>query len=130
MDKLTKDELCFISDLLLSLLNSYHREISLLDKSLDSYDRDLVSIKDKYNFVVRIWAKLGVFLLWINSVYISNFPFLRIKKLVKIFNSGSVQVSGCKGTGKDVLFGNVIRRQKKPYISNLNYGGTCYPFCL
>lgn len=59
MDKLTKDELCFISDLLLSLLNSYHREISLLDKSLDSYDRDLVSIKDKYNFVVRIWAKLG-----------------------------------------------------------------------
>ena len=60
MDKLTKDELCFIADLLLSLLNSYQREISMLDSSLDSYDSDLVSIKDKYNFVVRIWAKLGV----------------------------------------------------------------------
>lgn len=60
MDKLTNDELSFICDLLLSLLNSYQRDLSLLDKSSCSYDSDIELIKDKYNFVVRVWAKLGV----------------------------------------------------------------------
>lgn len=66
--------------------------------------------------------------MWINSVRLNGLPFCSIRKIVKLFNCGSVQVSGCKGTGKDTLFGNVIMRQKKPYISNLNYGGTFYPF--
>lgn len=60
MDKLNKDELSFLCDLLLSLLNSYQRDISLLDKSSLSYDDDLELIKDKYNFICRIWAKLGL----------------------------------------------------------------------
>lgn len=49
-------------------------------------------------------------------------------KIEKMFKKGSVCVTGLRGTGKDVLMGNVAIRRKKPYISNLNYGGTCYPF--
>lgn len=43
--------------------------------------------------------------------------------LVKKFNDNNVIVFGAKGTGKDLLFQNVIRLQKnKPYYSNINYG--------
>ena len=38
-------------------------------------------------------------------------------KVVKMFKKGSVCVSGLRGTGKDVIMGNVIARRKKPYIS-------------
>lgn len=37
------------------------------------------------------------------------------------FEKGNVCVCGLRGTGKDVLLGNVIARRKKPYVSNLNY---------
>lgn len=54
---------------------------------------------------------------------------MRFKKIVKLFKKGNVSVSGLRGTGKDVLFGNVIaRRRKEAYISNLNYGGAHFPF--
>lgn len=43
------------------------------------------------------------------------------RKVKKWFDNGNVMVTGCKGTGKDVIFGNVIARSKKPYISNLDY---------
>lgn len=43
--------------------------------------------------------------------------------VVNLFKNGSVCVTGLRGTGKDVLFGNVIARRKKPYVSNLDYGG-------
>lgn len=46
---------------------------------------------------------------------------MRFKKICKIFNKGNVCVTGLRGTGKDVLFGNVIARSKKSYISNLDY---------
>lgn len=46
---------------------------------------------------------------------------MRFRKIVKMFERGSVTVSGMRGTGKDVLFGNVIARRKKPYVSNLDY---------
>lgn len=46
-----------------------------------------------------------------------------MRKIIKLFESGNVSVSGMMGTGKDVLFGNVIRRINRPYISNLDYGG-------
>lgn len=59
MDKLNNEELSFLFNLLLSLLNSYQRDISLLDSSSNSYDIDLEVIKNKYNFVVGIWNKLG-----------------------------------------------------------------------
>ncbi len=46
---------------------------------------------------------------------------MTIKKIIKLFKKGNVCVTGLRGTGKDVLFGNVIKRIDKPYISNLNY---------
>lgn len=44
-----------------------------------------------------------------------------MKKIIKLFNDGNVCVVGMRGTGKDVLFGNVINRKKQLYVSNLNY---------
>lgn len=44
-----------------------------------------------------------------------------MRKIIKLFESGNVSVCGLRGTGKDLLFGNVIARRKKPYVSNLNY---------
>lgn len=41
--------------------------------------------------------------------------------LKKIFENGNVMVTGEKGSGKDVLFGNVIARIGRPYISNCDY---------
>ena len=46
----------------------------------------------------------------------------------RLFNNGNVCVTGLRGRGKDLIFGNVIIRQKKPYISNLDYGGDYFPF--
>lgn len=46
---------------------------------------------------------------------------MRIRKIIRMFESGNVCVCGLRGTGKDVLTGNVIARRKKPYISNLDY---------
>lgn len=45
-----------------------------------------------------------------------------LKKIIKLFNQGNVCVSGLRGTGKDLLFGNVIARRKSDYIANFNYG--------
>lgn len=44
-----------------------------------------------------------------------------MRKIIKLFKSGNVCVTGLRGTGKDVLFGNVIVRRKEKYVSNLNY---------
>ncbi len=46
---------------------------------------------------------------------------MNFKKIVKMFQEGNVCVSGLRGTGKDVLTGNVIARRKVPYVSNLDY---------
>ena len=51
-----------------------------------------------------------------------------IKYITKLFESGNVCVTGLRGRGKDLLFGNVIIRRKSPYVSNLNYGGEYYPY--
>lgn len=45
-----------------------------------------------------------------------------INSIVKLFKQGNVCTCGLRGTGKDVLLGNVIHRRKNPYISNLDYG--------
>lgn len=37
------------------------------------------------------------------------------------YNSGNVSISGVKGSGKDVMTGNIIARTKGKYISNLDY---------
>lgn len=47
--------------------------------------------------------------------------------VAKLFKNGNVCVTGLRGTGKDLLFGNVIAYRKKPYTSNLDYGGKRYP---
>lgn len=46
---------------------------------------------------------------------------MRFKIIIKLFESGNVCVTGLRGTGKDVLCGNVIARRKKDYVSNLDY---------
>lgn len=48
---------------------------------------------------------------------------MRFKKIVRLFQKRNVCVTGLRGDGKDLLFGNVIHRRKKIYISNLDYGG-------
>lgn len=46
---------------------------------------------------------------------------VRFKKIIKMFEDGNVCVCGLRGRGKDLLFGNVIARRKKPYVSNMDY---------
>lgn len=53
---------------------------------------------------------------------------MRLKKIIKLFEKGNVCVVGLKGTGKDVLFGNVVARRNKPYISNTYYCKGLIPF--
>ena len=55
---------------------------------------------------------------------------MRFKRIIKYFMQGNVCVTGLRGTGKDLLMGNVIARRKKNYISNLNYGGDFTPLIL
>lgn len=50
-----------------------------------------------------------------------------LRKIIKMFETGCVSVSGMMGTGKDLLMGNVIMRRKRPYVSNMNYGGDWHP---
>lgn len=44
-----------------------------------------------------------------------------VRFLIKKFEKGNVMVTGEKGSGKDVMFGNVIARIKRPYISNCDF---------
>lgn len=48
---------------------------------------------------------------------------MRFKRIINLFESGNVFVTGLRGTGKDVLFGNVITRRNRAYVSNMDYGG-------
>lgn len=50
------------------------------------------------------------------------------KSIVRLFEKSNVCVTGLVGTGKDMLFANVICRRNKPYISNIDYGGYFAPF--
>ena len=51
-----------------------------------------------------------------------------MRKIIKLFENGSVSVCGLRGKGKDMLFANVVVRRKKSYISNTNYGGDFIKF--
>lgn len=46
---------------------------------------------------------------------------LGVTRLVRMFENGNVMVTGEKGSGKDVMFGNVIARIDRPYVSNVDY---------
>lgn len=43
------------------------------------------------------------------------------RSIITMFKQGNVCVCGLRGTGKDVLMGNVIARRNKSYVSNLDY---------
>ena len=51
-----------------------------------------------------------------------------MKRIIKLFQDGNVSVCGLRGTGKDMLFANVIARRRLPYVSNVDYGGTRHEF--
>lgn len=51
-----------------------------------------------------------------------------MRKIIKLFKQGNVSVCGLKGSGKDMLFANVVRRRKCAYISNTDYGGMFIQF--
>lgn len=55
---------------------------------------------------------------------------MRFKKVLQMFKDGNVCVTGLRGTGKDMLTANVVSRRKKPYVSNLDYGGFYSPLDL
>ena len=44
--------------------------------------------------------------------------------IVNLFKKGNVCVTGLRGRGKDLLFGNVIARRNEEYVSNLDYSGS------
>lgn len=46
-----------------------------------------------------------------------------LNKIIKLFKEGNCCVVGLRGTGKDMLMGNVAVRRSIPYISNTDYGG-------
>lgn len=46
-----------------------------------------------------------------------------MKKIIKLFRSGNVCVSGLRGRGKDLLMSNVVVRRDLPYVCNTCYGG-------
>lgn len=48
-----------------------------------------------------------------------------MKRIVKLFKNHSCAVFGEKGSGKDMLFANVVCRRNLPYISNTDYHGKC-----
>lgn len=48
---------------------------------------------------------------------------MRFKKIIKLFESGNVCVTGLRGTGKDMLMSNVVVRRNQEYVSNVSYGG-------
>ncbi len=53
--------------------------------------------------------------------------FLRVRRL---FARGNVCICGLRGRGKDMLMGNIACRSKRPYASNIDYGGRYLPLML
>ncbi len=51
-----------------------------------------------------------------------------LRRIIRLFKDGNVCVTGLRGRGKDMLMANVVVRRRKPYVSNTDYGGECYPF--
>ncbi len=44
-----------------------------------------------------------------------------LRRIIKDFKQANVCVVGLRGTGKDMLFANVVARRREPYISNTDY---------
>lgn len=48
---------------------------------------------------------------------------MRFRRIIRYFKRGNVSVCGLRGRGKDMLMANVVVRRRKPYVSNVDYGG-------
>lgn len=57
---------------------------------------------------------------------------LRFNQVRKLFRDGNCIVFGMRGSGKDLLFSNVVAYENKPYCSNMNYcdGNPKQPICF
>lgn len=44
-----------------------------------------------------------------------------IRQLVKLSRKGNLSISGIKGSGKDLMQGNIIARKPERYVSNMDY---------
>ncbi len=66
-----------------------------------------------------LWVALG--LLFALPVFFLGCARLNFRRVRKMFRKGNVSVSGLRGRGKDMLIANVIARDDRPYISNVNY---------
>lgn len=53
-----------------------------------------------------------------------------MRRVIKMFKRGNVQVFGLRGSGKDMLMANVAVRRKQLYVSNVDYGGNWLPLDL
>lgn len=51
-----------------------------------------------------------------------------MKRIIRLFEKGNCCICGLRGSGKDMLMANVVVRRKKPYISNVWYGGDHHDF--
>lgn len=74
--------------------------------------------------MVFLFIGLGLFLL------VSTIRYLRFRQVCSIFKHHSIIVTGERGSGKDLLFSNVVSYRNEPYCSNMRYNDTtlCYPF--
>ncbi len=72
--------------------------------------------------IIFFYVVIGILIVRLIVNYFSK------RKLVKMFETESVLVSGGKGTGKDMMFSFVTRKRRLPYHSNVNYGGKFIPF--
>lgn len=59
VNNLTIDQIVVLKSVLFSYLTNLEREIKSLDKSDPFYDKNLDSIKNHYNYIFRIYSKLG-----------------------------------------------------------------------
>lgn len=46
---------------------------------------------------------------------------MRFRKIIKLFEHGSVCVTGQRGSGKDMIISNVVARRHAAYVSNIDY---------
>ena len=61
------------------------------------------------------------------ALVLCSINFHRVRRL---FARGNVCICGLRGRGKDMLMGNIACRSKRPYASNINYGGKYLPLSL
>lgn len=78
----------------------------------------------KVVFIILICVAVAWLLFFLIGCHLTK------KRVVRHFETGNVIVFGHKGKGKDLVFQKVINSRKKPYHSNLDYGGDYHPFAL